>query len=74
MNFNTKAEKLKFLRSEAAKNGLTFKQVNVNLNGNQGYALFERKTGYKFPSVYTIDSAFLDQMHSSFMSDVASSR
>lgn len=42
---HTKQGRLKQLRAEAKKHGLTFKAVNVTYNGSQAYALFSRSTG-----------------------------
>ena len=68
-NYQTKAQKLQWLRAQAKANGLTFKAINVNFNGNQGYALFDRVTGVRYPSTYTLDQAFEFQMYSGFMSE-----
>lgn len=67
--YSTKAQKLQWLRAQAKANGLTFKAVNVSFNGNQGYALFDRVTKVRYPSTYTLEQAFQDQMYSGFMSE-----
>lgn len=69
MTHTTKAQKLQWLRAQAKANGLTFKSINVNFNGNQGYALFDRVTGVRYPSTYTLEQAYQDQMYSGFMSE-----
>ena len=61
--------KLSYLRAEAKKFGLTFKSVNVTLNGKQGYKLFNRKTGEPVGSVTTLVSAFDDQQHTNYFAE-----
>lgn len=61
--------KLAYLRAEAKKHGLTFKAVNLRLNGNQAYQLFNRKTGQAVGGYTTIACAYDDQRHTNYFSE-----
>jgi hypothetical protein len=64
-----KMNKVSYLRAEAKKFGLTFKAVNVTLNGNQAYKLFNRSTGQSVGSMTTIACAFDDQHHTNYFAE-----
>lgn len=61
--------KLSYLRAEAKKHNLTFKAVNVYLNGNRAYQLFNRETGQKVGGLTTIACAYDDQRHTGYFSE-----
>jgi hypothetical protein len=68
----TQAEKLKFLRAQAKRHGLTFKAVNSYWNDVQAYALFNRVTGERVTeSCDTISNWYDNEMHNCIIMDFA---
>ena len=64
------SEKLKMLREQAKKEGLTFKKVDVNFCGVQAYGLFSRKTGVKVTNyINTLSNWFDAQYHNLVFSE-----
>lgn len=68
----TQAEKLKFLRAQAKKHGLTFKAVNCYWNSKQAYAFFNRATGERITESFdTISGWYDNEMHNCIIMDFA---
>lgn len=61
--------KLTYLRAEAKKHGLTFKALNLYLNGRRAYQLFNRETGQAVGGYTTIACAYDDQRHTNYFSE-----
>ena len=68
----SQSQKLKFLRAQAKKHGLTFKKVNAYWNGKQAYAFFNRTTGERVTeSCDTISGWYDNEAHNCIIMDFA---
>ena len=69
MLLTTQKDKLKYLRKVCKDNGLVFKKDNNYwLNNKACYMIADRETGKRVSSYHTIDSAYLEEINTSFIS------
>ena len=69
MLLTTQKDRLKYLRKVCKENGLVFKKDdNYWLSDKACYMIVDRETGEKVSSYYTIDSAYLNEMNTGFIS------
>ena len=67
MTYYTKAEILKSLRKDARNQGLTFKEQNAYVNGQQAYMFVDRQSKEILSKNHTLQSAFDNQEMSGFI-------
>lgn len=69
MLLTTQKEKLKYLRKICKDNGLVFKKDNNYwLNSKACYHIVDRETGKKVSSYHTLESAYSEEINTSFIS------
>lgn len=69
MLLTTQKDRLKYLRKVCKDNGLVFKRdTNYWLSNKPCYMITDRETGNILSRYYTIDSAYLNEINTGFIS------